>query len=264
MGLPGRIGPVIAVTGSSLMVGCGDYGGACGSYGSYGSYGGCAAPSVNAAGIYEGSLSGVPSAKAQVVVAIIADNGEGRMSLADDTYYRLNVTTDAANFSSSFSGYSRSGSLPNGAQSISGTIAGTVASSNLSLNATLTGPDSTQQSLMLGFDNTYNLNSSLANLAGNWTATVNGVTLTATIQQDGSFTGADSNNCTYSGAFTLIDANFNAYAESHARTCSGVNVTFTGLAAFFPGTGSGVTGTPTQIKLLTDSGAGDYLVAVFQ
>src|SRR6185437_6806864 len=95
--------------------------------------------------------------------------------------------------------------------------------------------------------------SSLGTLAGNWTSTVNGLTLRAVIQADGAFTAFDSANCTYSGAFSLIDPTFDTYAETHVRTCNGVNATFTGLAAFLPATGAGTSGPPTQIKLLTDN-----------
>lgn len=252
-----KIAPFIAITGTSLMVGCdqGNYAGSCGSYGSYGSYGSCG-PVAYPAGLYEGSLSA--AAQSQSALTIIAENGDGRMS-SGGAYYRLKVNTTGSNVTGSFNAFSQSGSLPGGAQSLNGSISGAVTPTNL--NATLSGPSSTQQVLSVTFDNAYNTGSSLASLAGNWTSSAGGLTLTATIQSDGSFTGLDSNNCTYDGAFTIIDPSFDTYAETHVRNCAGVTVTFTGLAALFPGTGAGVTGTPTQIQLLTDNGAGDYLVA---
>jgi hypothetical protein len=263
MNVPQAIGPVIAITSASLLVSCdGGNGGSCGSfgsYGSYGSYGSCGAAVADSAGIYEGSLSGSSTPQGEAVVTIIAESGDGRMSGANDTYYRLNVGAAGSSVNGTFVGYSQSASLPGGVQTISGTIMGTVTPTNL--NATLTDPSSVQQRLALTFDNTYNLASSLTMLAGNWSSSVKGLTLTATIQPDGSFSGADSNNCTYAGSFGLIDPNFNTYSETHVRSCNGVNVTFSGLAAFFPGTGSGTSGTPTEIKVLSDSDGGEYLVA---
>src|SRR5579863_8287757 len=263
-----RIAPIIAVTGTSLIVGCdnGYYGscgsyGSCGCYGSYGSYAACPGPYIYHAGMYAGSLRESPASQGQTVISIIAENGDGRMSGGNDTYYRLKVDTAHGNLSGTFTGYSQSGSLPNGTQVIAGSIAGVATPANL--DATLSGSGNTQ-SLALTFENTHHSGSSLTTLAGNWTSTSNDMTLTATIQPDGSFIGLDSNNCTYAGAFSLIDAKFNVYAETHLRSCGGVNVTFTGLAAFVPGTGTGVTGTPTQIKLLTDNNAGEYVVAALQ
>ena len=132
------------------------------------------------------------------------------------------------------------------------------------LNVTLTDQSNVQQSAALTFDSAYASGSSLATLAGNWTSSAYGLTLQAVIQSDGSFSAVDSNSCTYTGTFSLIDSRFDAYAETHARSCNGVTVTFSGLAGFFPATGTGAAGPATEIKLLTDDNAGEALVADFQ
>jgi hypothetical protein len=209
-------------------------------------------------GLYEDSLTG-GAVQAQRTFAIIAENGAGRMS-GNDTYYRLEIDTTRSDLTGTFTAYSQNAAA--GIQTTSGSITGVVTPSNL--DATLTAQNSNQQSLALTFDSVYDAGSSLMDLAGNWTSSANGLSLTATIQPDGSFVGIDSNNCTYNGSFSLLDPNFNAYGETHVRSCGGARETFTGLAAVFPGTGTGVTATPTQIKLLTDNDAGAYLVAVFQ
>ncbi len=216
---PQRIAPIVAVTGTSLMVGCGSNNGygSCGSlgyYGSYGSYAACPGPYIYHAGMYAGSLSERPESQGQTVISILAENGDGRMSGGNDTYYRLKVDTARSNLSGTFTGYSQSGSLPNGKHVIAGSITGVAAAANL--NATLSGSGHTQ-SLAMTFENTHHSGSSLTTLAGNWTSTSKGMTLTATIQPDGSFIGLDSNNCTYAGAFSLINAKFNVYAETHVR-----------------------------------------------
>jgi hypothetical protein len=281
-----RLLPVVAITGGSIMVGCGGYsGGSCGSYGSYGSYGSfgmaganahparvasaahtaasygaCGAPmNVGADGIYAGTLTNKATQQEEPVVAIIAENGDGRMSGQDGTYYRLNVNTSGNNVSGSFAGYSQGVTFPNGLQSTSGPLSAAVTSPGL--NGTLTDQAGHAEALLLNFDNIYNLTSALATLAGTWSYSANGFSLTATIRFDGAFSAVDSSNCTYSGAFGLIDANFNIYSENYTRSCNGSSTTFTGLASYFPASGSAV---PAEIKLLADDNAGDYLVADLQ
>src|ERR1700675_2804265 len=89
-----RLLPIVTITGSSLMVGCGgNNGGSCGYGSSYGSSGGCSGPAgITGDGYYEGTLTGQGNAQALPVVAIIADNGDGTIAGQDGTYYRLNVS----------------------------------------------------------------------------------------------------------------------------------------------------------------------------
>ena len=251
MRVTAHIAPAITITGTTLLVGCtgGGYGSSCGSL----------LPGPD--GIYQGSLSSGTTTQGSPVVAIIAENGAGRIATADGSYYRLNVGTSGNNLNGAYSGYSQNAvNSSNGASSTTGTVAGVITPTGL--NMTLTDSSSTQQSLTVGFDEVYNRGSALANLAGSWVATENGLTLTATIQPDGSFSGLDSNSCTYAGGFSLIDPTFDVYAETHVRSCNGVGVTFTGLAAVLPT--NATSGPATEIKLLTDNDGGEYLIADFQ
>lgn len=260
-----RILPLIAISGTSLVVGCGGRGSSCGSYGSYGSYGsggGCVAQNLDPAGVYEGSLSNSTTQQGAPVIVIIAENGDGRMASQDGSYYHLNVSAVGNNVTGTFTGFSQAGTLPNGSHSSSGALSGFIVPNSLS--ASLTDATNVQQSLVLNSDNVYYMASSLVTLTGTWTFVANGFTLTATIQSDGAFAATDSNNCTYSGAFGLIDPNFNAYSETHVRICNGVSDVFSGLATFIPASGSGPTGAPTVIRLLTDDNSGEYLVADLQ
>lgn len=261
MSAPHRIGPVITVTGTSLLVGCGGSGPYCGSYGSsYGySYGSCGYAYAAGPGIYAGTLRSTTYPQGTPVVALIAENGEGRISGADGSYYRINVSPSGSALTGNFTGYSQSTPLANGAQSVAGTLSG--AANRTGLSVTLTDSTNAQQQLTLTPDSAYNLGSSLTTLVGNWSYSANGFTLTTTIQSNGTFSATDSNSCTYNGSFSLIDPNVNEYAETHVRSCNGVNTTFTGLAAFIPGSGTGAAGTPTQLRLLSDDDAGDYLAA---
>jgi hypothetical protein len=262
MSLQNRLLPIVTITGSSLVVGCGGYsGGSCGSYGygSYGSSAACVPPNIGGPGYYEGTLTGQGAPQATPVVAIIADNGDGAMSGQDGTYYRLNVNLSGNNVSGTFYGLSQGATFPNGTQATSGSISAIAAPPGL--NGTVTDQTNVAETLALSFDTVYNLGSSLATLAGTWSYTANGFSLTATIRPDGTFSATDSNNCSYSGAFGLIDPNFNAYSESYTRSCNSINVMFTGLATYFPPSGNTRT---ADIKILADDNTGEFLVADLQ
>ena len=259
MSAPNRLGPVITITGTSLLVGCGGSGPYCGSYGSAYSYGSCGYGYAVAPGYYTGSIRSTTYPQGTPVVALIAENGQGRIGSADGSYYRITLHPSGNTLNGSFAGYSSSTPLANGAQSANGSVSGTV--NRTALQATFTDPTQAQQQLTLTANSADAMGSSLATLAGNWRYSANGFTLRTTIQLNGSFVATDSNSCTYNGNFSLIDPSHNEYAETHVRSCGSVNTRFTGLAAFIPGTGSGATGTSTQLKLLSDDGAGDYLVA---
>ena len=252
--------PIVTITGSSLMVGCGgNSGGSCGYGSSYGSSGGCVAPIViTGDGYYEGTLTSQGSLQATPVVAIIADNGDGAIAGADGTYYRLNVSLPTNNVTGTYFALSQGPAFPNGTQATSGSISA-VATPNL--NGTLSDQTGATDSLAFNFDTVYNLGSSLATLAGTWSYTANGFSFTATIRPDGTFSAIDSNNCSYAGAFGLIDPTFNAYSENYIRSCGGVNVTFTGLATYFPPVGNTST---ADIKLLADDNVSEFLVADLQ
>jgi|GEM_PF-3010725 len=293
MSTESRLLPVVAITGSSIMVGCGGYsGGSCGSYGSYGSYGtygaygapgaaasgtpmhhaararaahaasasypGCYPPSVGADGIYEGTLTDQATQQVTPVVAIIADNGDGRMSGQDGTYYRLSVATSGTTVSGSFSGYSQGVNFPNGRQSTAGSLSAQITPAGM--GGSLTDQAGNTEALALTFDNTYSLQSMLPTLAGTWNYSAGGFSLTATINADGTFSATDSNTCSYTGSFGLVDSNFNAYSEDYIRSCNGSSLVFTGLASYFPAIGNAA----AQIKMLADDKAGDYLVADFK
>ncbi len=264
MSAQSRLLPVGAITGSSIMVGCGGYsGGSCGSYGSYGSYGSggaCQAPpGVDPSGIYQGTLTNKVTQQETPVIAIFAENGDARMSGQDGTYYHLNVSTSGAQLSGSYFGYSQTANFPNGTLADSGTVAATIASPGMT--GTLTDQAGNAEALALNFDTVYNMASSLSTLAGTWTYSANGFTLTATILANGTFSATDSNNCTYNGSFGLIDARFNAYSESYTRTCNGGNLSFSGVASYFPASGAAA---PAQIEIMADDNAGGYLVAALQ
>jgi hypothetical protein len=129
------------------------------------------------------------------------------------------------------------------------------------LNGSLTDHSGTTEALTLNDNPVYSTGSALANLAGTWSYTAGGFSLTATIAADGAFTATDSSGCSYSGTFSQIDERYDVYGENHVLTCKGgVQTTFDGLATYFPASGN----TGARIELLTDDSAGADLVVTFQ
>jgi hypothetical protein len=247
--------PVIAVTGCSLGLGaCYDdwHGGYCDPNNAS-----CGAPSsgVDPSGIYQGTLTDAASGHSTTVVAIFGENGDVRMSGQDGTYYHLNVGTEGNTLSGGYYGYSSTPNFPNGMDSTTGDVNATV-SYQSGISGTLTDASGNEESLSLTFQKVYLTGSSLATLVGTWSAsTSTGFSFSATIAADGSFTASDSNNCSYSGVFDLIDTSTDAYSTSFVRTCGGADDTFYGLASYYPASGA----TAAQIEFLSDDGNGNDL-----
>ncbi len=237
--------PAVVITGSSILVGCG-------SSGSCGSAGSCTVPPPGTGGVFEGTVQGTPA------IAILADNGDMRIGAQNGTYYHLTVAPQAAMIAGSYFAYSTEGLFPNGTHSTTGAISAT--EGGATLNGTLTDHSGATEALALNDDPVYVTGSGLSRLAGTWSYTANGFSLTATISPDGAFTATDSGGCSYSGSFTQIDEKYDAYGESHVLTCNGVKTSYDGLATYFAASGSSM----AHIDLLADDGAGAFLVATFQ
>jgi len=216
-----------------------------------GSYG------ADPSGIYEGSLTDTVTQQTTPAVAVIDENGDGRMMAQSGTYYRFNqVNTSGYSVSSSVSVFPGNGST------IAGSLNGTLTQAGLS--GTLTASGSDAQSLSLNFDNNYYLSSSLPTLAGSWTYTGSSFSLNLNIQSSGAFTGTDSNNCTYGGYFNLVDPQYNAYSENFTLTCGTASTSYFGLSYFIPAAGTGSNATPAMINFLADDNNGDFVSALLQ
>jgi hypothetical protein len=204
-------------------------------------------------GYYQGTLTPQGGSQSTPVVAIIADNGDGAMSTQDGAYYRFNLGFTATTVSGTYFGLSPGAA---GTQKTSGSISAQSASAGLS--GTLTaGSGTAAASFDLTSEAVYKQPSALATLMGTWSYTANGFSLTVTIATNGTFTGIDSNNCSYAGSFAIINPVFNAYSETYTRSCNGTGLTFTGLATYLPSSGSA----STDIKVLADDNASEFLVA---
>ena len=250
MSIQRRLLPVVTITGTTLVVGCGGSGGSGGTCGSAGSA--CPPPNVVGPGYYQGTLTAEGGSTSTPTIAIIADNGDGAMSAADGSYYRLTATFPGSTVSGSYLGLTPGAG---GNQKTSGSFSAQSTSSGLS--GTLMVGSSTVDSFQLSSQAVYKQHSSLATLMGTWSYTANGFSLTVTIASDGSFTGSDSNACSYQGTFAIINPVFDAYGESYVRTCGGAGLSFNGLAVYLPPSGAAA----AQINLLADDNATEFLAA---
>ena len=216
------------------------------------SAGSCTTPPPGTGGVFEGTVQGTPA------VAIYAENGDMRIGVQNGTYYHLTVSPQSSTITGSYYAYSTGATFPNGTDSTTGKVSATEGAS--AVNMTLTDHSGSVETLTLNDTTVYSDGSSFSTLAGTWSYTANGFSLTATVASDGTFTASDSKGCSYAGSFALIDARYDVYGETHTLTCSGVKTNFTGLATYFPPSGTAV----GQIELLTDDGAGADLVVTLQ
>lgn len=253
MSIQRRLLPVVTITGSTLMVGCGGSGGSSGSCGSAGSA--CPPPIVIGPGYYQGTLTAQGGTSSSPVVAIIADNGDGVMSADDGSYYRFNVGFSGDTITGTYIGLAPG---TGGTQKTSGSISGQGTST--ALTGTLSVAGASVDSFQLDLQSVYKQHSALSMLMGTWSYTANGFSLTLTIASDGTLTGTDSNECSYQGTLGIINPLFDAYTATYLRSCSNSSLTFTGLAVYLPASGT----VNAQIEMLTDDNATEFLAADLQ
>ena len=218
----------------------------------------CGGPSgADPSGIYEGSLTDTVTQQTTPAVAVIDENGDGRMMAQSGTYYRFNQVN-----TSGYSVFSNVLVFPGNGSTIQGSLNGALTQAGLSATIKASGSDT--QSLSLNFDNNYFLSSSLPTLAGSWTYTSSSFSLNLSIQSGGAFTGTDSNNCTYSGYFNLVDPQYNAYSENFTLTCGTASSSYFGLSYFIPAAGTDSNATPAMINFLADDNNGHFVSALLQ
>ncbi|MDR3416555.1 MAG: hypothetical protein P4L83_10245 [Nevskia sp.] len=205
-------------------------------------------------GIYEGSATDTTTQKSLPAVAVIDENGDGRMLVTNGDYYRLSLGTSGDSLYGSFLAF------PGNHTTFSGSLSGQVTQPGLSATLAAQGQDT--QNLSLNFDNIYLYSSSLPTLAGNWSLSTTGYSLTLTIQASGAVSGSDTTGCTYNGFFSLVDPNFNAYSETFTQVCGATSINYSGLSYYIPASGSGTNATPAMIDILADDNNGHFVSAL--
>jgi hypothetical protein len=202
---------------------------ACG--GGSGSSGSVAPPTSSAdpGGIWTGTDSGTGLA----VTALIAESGQAQVIRADGAQYFGNVTVSGNSLSGTLSGVAPFGTtFPDGSRHGTGKFTGTLAEHS-SIQATVTfttdnGETSTGTS-SLTFQSLYEGIANVANFAGTWTDTNNGVAVSIT--SGGAIFVQDSNTgCVINGQIDVVQANYNLWAASiDYANCQGPAAALNGI-----------------------------------
>ncbi len=214
---------------------------ACGGGGGGSSGGGTSGggnPVVNASP--GGIWSGTNTATGLPVLGLVSENGLGHFLQQDGVQYFGNVTTSGNNVTANYTGVVPYGSsFVDGSLSGTGTITGTIVErSSLSLQTSFktAAGNSSSGTMNLTFNPLYNLDSSLATIAGNWrdpdTLAVINVNSNGVV-----FAQDNVSGCVVNGQIGIINSNYNAYTVSYTySSCRGFYsslnaTTATGLGA---------------------------------
>lgn len=196
--------------------------------------GGSSSESVNndAGGIWVGTVTDA-SATTYQTVGIIKENGQMRFISDDGEQTTGAARTNGDTFTASVTGYAPVGQvfLVNGLSEITGTARGTITP-----QSRLTGTVNYQGTPVSTFDFTYDLayerGASCSDLAGTYQSTEGTYTETYVIDNSCQITGGDSDGCTFSGAITIDDSQYNVYnMRLDVGNCGNVGGTFNGFGS---------------------------------
>jgi hypothetical protein len=188
----------------SVLVACGGGGGG----------GGFTAQDAKPGGLWQGTitLAGV----GQQILGLISETKQFHFIQNDGVQYFGTLTTSGTNVTASFTGVPAPGStFADGSIQGTGTLTGTVQDrSTINLTATFTTASNTvtNASVTLTYDHSYDADSSLATVAGNYASVVAGNSETLSIANDGVlFLQDPSTSCVANGTVTLIDTAYDLY-----------------------------------------------------
>lgn len=119
----------------------------------------------------------------------------------------------------------------NGGPFATATISGTVTEQG-SISVSFNTSYGSSGTMALSFDSIYNRTSSLSKVTGIWNYTSGTYSLTITVQNDGAFTGQDTDGCVVSGAIGILDTAHNLYSmNTSIASCGVLNGSYTGFSA---------------------------------
>jgi hypothetical protein len=192
-------------------------------------------------GIWQGMITS--GGATQDFFGMIAEDGRFHFfSSPDGVQYFGTLSVTGSQLSAPFTGVPFEGTtFADGSIKGNGTLTGTIQErSQITISASFTTANNTAATATatLQFSPDYNVNSSLATIAGNFTNAVTPLTDTLTITSAGVLTYDDTNvtGCTAMGTVSIIDARFDLYAvEFTYAGCTGAvsarnGVHFAGLA----------------------------------
>ena len=163
-------------------------------------------PDASVGGVWHGTSTN--SLQPGVVIQIdglILEDGQGRLFDENFVTYEIDVSSDGDEFSGTVRIYPFPGfQLPGGETVLDGTITGTIDERNAIRNGTWTASGETG-SFDMDYDApSYEIDVTLAQVAGVWTQldVLGNPFLTMTIDAAGNFNGQDVNGCDYTGTLT--------------------------------------------------------------
>jgi hypothetical protein len=180
--------------------------------------------SLSANGLWEGTFT--EAGVGTYAVGSLFYNGR-IIAISEDAgaIYDGNYTVSGSTISGTVKAYQI-----NGGQLATATLSGTVSEQN-SISLTFSTSYGSTGSMSLSFNSIYNRNSSLSSVEGSWNYTSSSYSLAATVQNDGSFFGQDSDGCVLSGDIGLLDTEHNLYSTTlSVAACGALNGNYTGFS----------------------------------
>jgi hypothetical protein len=148
------------------------------------------------------------------IIAMVSEAGDFRIISVSLIQMSGAMTVSGSRVSANGRGFAGpGGSWPDGSSVGNVTIDGTLAQRTL-MSGIYSTSTMESGSFELFYDELYERNSSLALLAGVWTAydDLGSPEVTFTVQSTGGFNGQNAQGCTSNGQFSIIDARYDLYA----------------------------------------------------
>jgi hypothetical protein len=240
--------------------------GACGGGGGGGGAPGVAQmplpPNASPGGIWNGtdSVSGL------AVVGIVTEAGQFYFIRSDGAQFTGTVSVSGTTVSGNLLGFAPFGTTyADGSNHGTGTLSGTVAERstlNLAIVFTTSAGTATTSNLPMTFNATYDEPSSLATMAGTFTAVDGSV---VSVSGGGSVTGQNATNgCVINGMISVINPSYNAYGVSYSfASCTGLYAVQNGVTETGLGTLNTVA-SPVQAIIGVSATVGTQMVALVE
>jgi hypothetical protein len=203
---------MIGMLSVGLVVACGGGGG-----------GGLAAQDAKPGGLWQGSVT--VAGATQDIFGLISETRQFQFFQADGVQYFGTLSVTGTKVTASFTGVPSAGTtFTDGSVQGTGTLTGTVQDrTTITFTAAFTTANNTMTnaSVTIQYDHSYDADSALATVAGNYTATVNPGADALSISAAGVlFYQEPTTGCTANGTVTLIDAAYDLYnVEFTFATC---------------------------------------------
>lgn len=184
----------------------------------------------SASGIWEGTFFSNVTKHTHQVIGIITETGEARFIVDSRGQYSGNINVSGDVVTGTLRAYAPIGYIfPDGSIVGNVSVTGKV-KTKVSLSVTYAGVGDSG-SFTLIYNSRYERDSSLALISGTWAMSDAGYILTFTVNDNGTFTGSDSDGCVYNGTVSIINADYNAYRMNLVVSSCGIfNGSYSGLA----------------------------------